>query len=182
MATEKDFARFLAFILKLEGGYTENPNDLGNANGSGTMQGITQATYDSYRLSSQQAKKAVKSISDIEIAAIYRDRYWLSNGCNLMPPKLALVVFDTSVNLGAAKVVQYFQELLSSKATGMNAQMINDINYYLSKHSEDDLLFAFIERRKQSYQAFAKKGNQKVFLQGWLNRLDHIKEELSTWA
>ncbi len=174
-----NFKSALNTVLKLEGGYTDNPSDLGNINGSGTMQGITQATYDSYRLSSQQTKKAVKSISAIEVAAIYRNQYWLPSGCNLMPAKLALLVFDCAVNMGNAKVVQYFQELLGSKATSMNAQMLNDINYYLSKHSESDLVGAFIERRKQSYRAFAKKGNQQVFLQGWLNRLEHIKGEVS---
>ncbi len=173
-----NFKSALKIILELEQGYVNHPRDLGGA----TAYGIIQATYDSYRLSSQQAKKAIRYITAIEVADIYRDHYWLPTACNLMPSKLALLVFDTAVNMGNTKVVQYFQELLGSKATAMNAKMINDINYYLSKHSENDLLFAFIERRKQSYQAYSKKPGQQEFLKGWLNRLNHIKEELSTWV
>ncbi len=176
------FNKALSVVLQFEGGYTRNTNDLGNVSGSGTNKGVIQTTYDSYKLSKQMPKADVKNITDTEVAEIYRDRYWYANGCNLLPAKLALLVFDTAVNMGSAKVVSYFQELLGSKATAMNAQMINDINYYLSKHSEDDLILAFITRRKQSYRAYAAKGNQRVFLQGWLNRVEHLKGVLKQWV
>ena len=71
-----------------------------------------------------------------------------------MSPKFALLAFDTAVNMGVARVNQFM------KAAGW-------------KYPEK-----FIEARRAKYHEFAKYGNQKIFLQGWLNRLNALQAEL----
>ena len=172
------FAAALKLVLAYEGGYVNDPRDLGGE----TNKGITQRTYDSFRLSQQLPKLTVKNITNAEVANIYYNQYWLAAGCNLMDTKLALFVFDSAVNLGLTKVISYFQEIVGTKEKTINAKMINDINYYIKKHSLEDLLFALLARRRASYVTFATKGSQRVFLQGWLNRLTHLESTIKEIA
>ena len=178
MATKQDFDNIMPTIYKFEGGYSDHPNDLGNE----TNLGIIQTTYDSYRMSQQKPKQPVKLITKAEATEIYYNRYWLANCCNLMPKPLAYFVLDTCINMGQAKVISYFQELVYTKEKTINAKMINDINFYINKHGVENLVFALISRRRKSYHAFAAKPGQQVFLQGWLNRLDHLKSTIGDIA
>ncbi len=172
------FSEALKMVLLFEGGFVDHKHDLGGA----TNKGIIQTTYDSYRLSNQQKKQSVKHITDQEVADIYYNRYWLACSCDQMPPKLAVFVFDTAVNMGISKIVSYMQEIVFTKQTQFNSKMLNDIRFFINKHGEDELLRLLILRRKASYKAFAKKGNQVVFLQGWLNRVQHLEDYLKELA
>ncbi len=172
------FDKALKQILIFEGGYVNHKNDLGGA----TNFGIIQTTYDSYRLSKQLKKQSVRYITDEEVADIYYNRYWLACGCDQMPSKLAVFVFDTAVNMGISKIVSYMQEIVFTKQTQFNSKMLNDIRFFINKRGEDELLRLLILRRKASYKAFAKKGNQVVFLQGWLNRVQHLEDYLKELA
>lgn len=164
------FIKALNEVLLSEGGYVNDPRDKGGA----TNKGITQVVYDSFRLSKELSKRSVKEIASEEVTELYYNRYWLPSGCHQMPAKLAFVVFDTAVNMGIGKPIDYFQELIYTKEKRWGAKLANDLKYYLSKHSEDTLVKAFLERRKTSYRRYAT-GNQKVILQGWLNRVASVE-------
>lgn len=137
------FDKALQFVLKWEGGYVNNPNDKGGA----TNKGITQNTYNSWLKSKGQNLKDVRNITDSEVREIYYNNYWLKAGCDKMSEKFAILAFDTAVNMGVGRV----QEFLKS-----------------AEYKYPD---KFIIARIAKYAEFAKVGNQKVFLQGWLNRV-----------
>ena len=71
-----------------------------------------------------------------------------------MSPKFALLAFDTAVNMGVSRVNQFMKA----------AQW---------KYPEK-----FIAARRAKYEEFAQYGNQKIFLQGWLNRLKALENEI----
>lgn len=180
------FEKCLKQVLKWEGGYSNVKGDRGGQ----TYKGITQATYNTYLINkgkktapiaTEYAKGTVPAglkfisydlrnvdvvihITDEEIEEIYFNRYWLASGCNKMTPKFAALCFDTAVNMGVGKV----------KATGMsrNTEFLKAAQY---KHPEK-----FLEARRAKYYEFSKYGNQKKFLQGWLNRLDDLEKFIST--
>jgi len=136
-------------ILKWEGGYVNNPND----NGHATNKGITQHTYDVYRKKKKLPSKSVKYITQGEVNEIYFQNYWKACKCDTMSPAMAIVVFDTAVNMGTGKPQEYFKEL------GYNCTVEQ-----------------FISRREKSYHNFvAHDKTQQVFLKGWLNRLNDLK-------
>lgn len=137
------FDKALSFVLRWEGGYVNNPNDKGAA----TNKGITQATYNSWLRSKGQNNKDVRQITDSEVRAIYYNNYWLAAGCNKMSEKFAILCFDTAVNMGVSRCKEF-------------------LDY--SKYTNPD---KFIIARIRKYNEFAKYGNQKIFLQGWLNRV-----------
>lgn len=141
------FKKALQFVLKWEGGYVNNPNDKGGA----TNKGITQNTYNSWLKKHNRPFKDVKNISNLEVEEIYYNNYWLAAGCNKMTSKLAVLVFDTAVNMGISRAKQFLKE----------AQW---------KYPDK-----FIQAREEKYKEFAQYGNQNIFLKGWLNRLNDLK-------
>ncbi len=136
------FEKALNFVLKWEGGYVNNPNDKGGA----TNKGITQYTYNAWLKSKGQNFKDVRNITNEEVKEIYYNNYWLKAGCNKMSEKFAIICFDTAVNMGVGRIKEFME-------------------YAQYKYPEK-----FIIARIRKYCEFAKVGNQKVFLQGWLNR------------
>ena len=143
MATQEIFEKALKFILKWEGGYVNNPNDKGGA----TNKGITQTTYNAWLRSKGQNLNDVRNISDSEVKEIYYNNYWLKAGCPSMTDKFAIICFDTAVNMGVGRVNEFLK--------------------YAEYKSTDKFILARIKK----YVEFAKVGNQKIFLLGWLNRV-----------
>lgn len=144
----ENFKTALKFVLKWEGGYSNNPNDLGGA----TNKGITQNTYNAWLKSKNKPTKDVRSITDAEVEEIYYKNYWLAAGCDKMSKKFAILAFDTAVNMGVGRVQEFMRA---------------------AQWSSTD---KFILAREQKYREIAKYGNQKIFLQGWLNRLFDLKK------
>lgn len=147
------FKKALKFVLKWEGGYVNNPNDKGGA----TNKGITQTTYNQWLKSNGFTAKDVKKITNSEVEQIYYNNYWLKAGCDKMSPKFAILAFDTAVNMGFARVKQFMKA----------AQW---------KYPDK-----FISAREAKYKEFAQYGNQKIFLAGWLNRINALKTELKKY-
>jgi lysozyme family protein len=141
--SKETFLKALTFVLKWEGGYVNNPNDLGGA----TNKGITQNTYNAWLKATNQPLKNVKNITDREVQEIYYKNYWLKAGCDKMTEKFAILCFDTAVNMGVGRVSEFLK--------------------YAEYKSPDKFIIARIRK----YCEFAKVGNQKIFLQGWLNRI-----------
>lgn len=146
------FEKALKFVLKWEGGYVNNPNDKGGA----TNKGITQNTYNTWLHSKGQNNKDVRHITDSEVKEIYYTNYWLKAGCNKMTPKFAILAFDTAVNMGVSRVSEF-----------LKAANYTDTN-------------KFIFARIRKYLEFSKYGNQKIFLQGWLNRLMDLESFINS--
>lgn len=92
------FEKALTFVLRAEGGYSDNPADPGGA----TNRGITQATYNAWRTGRGLPTRPVREITGEEVKAIYRERYWNPIRGDDLPPALALAAFDTAVNMGVA--------------------------------------------------------------------------------
>ena len=148
---ENLFKSALQFVLKWEGGYVNNENDKGGA----TNYGITQNTYNNWLKSKCLAYKDVRDITRAEVENIYYKNYWLKAGCDKMSPKFALLAFDTAVNMGLSRVKQFMKA----------AQY---------KYPEK-----FIAARRAKYEEFSQYGNQKIFLKGWLNRLNALEKEIN---
>lgn len=139
--TTTDFDVALAFVLRAEGGYVNNPADPGGA----TNMGITQRTYDEWRLSQGQGTADVINIGIAEAREIYFERYWpitagLKWPCNL-------VAFDAAVNHGPA---------LAQKIIDAGADLGAD---------------GMVAVRRYIYARL----NKPEFFQGWMNRLAALR-------
>jgi lysozyme family protein len=101
-----NFAQSLAFVLKSEGGWTDDPHDPGGA----TMYGIIQTEYDSYLKAHGLPQQSVRYIHIAERDDIYRKSYWDAMGCDGLASGEDYTVFDAAVNSGPARARQWLEE------------------------------------------------------------------------
>ena len=142
------FEKTLQFILEREGGYVNDPHDLGGE----TNKGITHNTYNAYRKSKGLPLQSVKYITDDEVREIYYNNYYKASGADkLYSPKLAAYVFDTAVNMGVSRAITFL------KQSNGDAEQ-------------------FEKLRRSKYDEFVKfNPDQKRYLQGWNNRVSAVK-------
>ena len=96
------FNKIIEVVLKHEGGYVNDPNDLGGE----TNFGITKRFYpdvDIKNLTKEQAKQ------------IYHTDYWRRAKCDEVPPKLRHIYFDMVVNFGKSGAVKVLQKAANAK-------------------------------------------------------------------
>mgnify|MGYP000931637104 CR=1 FL=1 len=141
---KETFEKALQFVLKWEGGYSNNPNDPGGL----TIFGISQRSYPKEVAKMKELWKQGKKQEALNIAKeIYRKNYWdRVKGDELKYP-FDIIVFDTAVNMGVRTAMQI---------------------YSACQGDWKDYLFLRINRYKEI--ALANK-NAQAFLLGWLNRV-----------
>jgi lysozyme family protein len=182
--TDKDnFLKALSFTLPSEGGYSNHPDDKGGM----TYAGITQSTYNDYY--AKQHKHALSiateyktgtvpkgmkfihySLKNVdvvihitmqEVQDIYYHNYWLAAGCDKLPVKLAIAVFDCAVNQGLGRAKQFLAICNKSSDTFISLRLAhyNKLIAYVDEHG------------KKPYA---------VFKNGWLSRIAKLKKYLLT--
>lgn len=108
MTAAPAFDRAVAHTLGIEGGYSDHPSDRGGK----TNWGITEAVARThgYRGAMDALPKAVA-------LDIYRDLYWDRIGLDFVAEidaDIALELFDTGVNMGAAVAARFLQRVLNA--------------------------------------------------------------------
>ena len=164
------FDAALDFVLGWEGKITENvPGDPGGA----TKWGITQLDYDDYRRSAFLPIQSVFKATETEIRQIYRAHYWTPLKCDSMPYSVALVLFDTAVNVGVTRATRWLKLLLGIPST---ADYMFALNNYFKAHGAAALLASYLARRDAYYRTIGQPGKTlNKFLQGWLNRTADLR-------
>lgn len=143
------FSLAMKLVLGFEGGVSNHKNDKGGL----TNFGVTQKTYDGFRAGRNLPTQSVVNISGDEVREIYRG-YWLESGAHKLSLKAGIAVFDMAINSGSGRARRYWN---------------------LAKGDVD----RFLTLREGFYRNLVEKDKtQKVFLNGWLNRLSHLREVL----
>jgi lysozyme family protein len=158
----------LAFVLRWEGGFVNDPND----HGGRTMKGVTQRVYDASRASQGQPAADVAKISDAEVSAIYADNYWKKSLCNVLQSHIDLVQFDTAVNMGPNRAVKMLQQAVGVAADGDFGPATQQA---CTACSPPDAVARYCSIREALYRRFAQAPGQDRFLAGWLNRLNDLR-------
>jgi len=162
------FERALPFVLRMEGGYVNDPDDPGGA----TNKGITQATYTAWL--GPEGPKDVRNISDAAVADIYKTRYWLAAQCHRLPWPLSLAHFDASVNHGVGRAIKLLQDAAGATPDGVWGPETEAKAGPLTVDAQ-------LWRRLQFYyEITSKKPQLNKFLLGWLRRVLKLREACST--
>ena len=162
------FARALANVLELEGGFSNDPHDPGGP----TNRGITLAVYARFKgvtvdgSSRARLIDELKRISDDTVQTIYRQRYWEPGQCAAMPPALALFHFDAAVNHGVAGAARLLQRAVHVTIDGeIGPQTLGAIG----RARVEDVLTSYAAIRRERYRALPHFWR---FGRGWLRRVD----------
>jgi len=118
--TDGIFDQAVEHIFQMEGGFTDDPYDPGGP----TNLGITLATYAAHKkvpLDDRTAPRLRAELRDLPKAiarTIYTERYWRPSCAHLLPPALALMHFDASVNHGVRSAARMLQQALDVEIDG----------------------------------------------------------------
>lgn len=170
------FDACLDFVLQWEGGYVNHKNDRGGA----TNRGITQATYDNWRVRNGLSRNPVSGISGAEVEAIYRNGYWNVVCGNDLAEPLDLCVFDAAVQHGPGRAAKWLQRVVGTIQDGkIGAKTLTALAVMVEAEGLDNVLDNYMAIRDGFYHEIVENDpNQFVFLQGWMNRLGALREAI----
>ena len=112
LSDKEIFNEAVEFVLRWEGGYTNDPNDPGGE----TKYGISKRAYPDID---------IKNLTLDEAKDIYYHDYWLKADCDHYFFPANYLMFDTAVNMGISRANDFF-------AISENWQdyLLNRIDYY----------------------------------------------------
>lgn len=170
------FLRFIPIILNNEcgkgNGYVNDKDDSGGE----TIYGIVRKFYPKLEIwksldniKGVREKKSYQPTEEEmnEIFKIYYLNYYKPCLANLFNDnELGLQVFDFAVNAGVKQAIKTLQKVLRISMDGIcGRQTITTANV------KRGVLEAYKMARVDFYVEISKKGNNKKFLQGWVNRV-----------
>lgn len=163
-----DFEKAIPIILKWEGGYVNHPSDPGGA----TNRGIIFTLYKQYCLAMGLSPtiEGLKNLTENQAKFIYQENFWnRMKGDLIKDQQLANIIFDGYVNMGG-RTLKMWQQCAGVDIDGV----IGPNTLAVTNMASGRVLFDCIkDRRTMYYKDLAeRKPSMKVFLKGWLNRIN----------
>lgn len=173
MTLQEKYNLCLEFILKWEGGYSDVPQDSGGK----TNFGITQVVYSNWLKVQGKPDQEVKNITLDTVRIIYYDNYFSKiPELNTLNLSLLQVLFDTAVNFGVGGMIMFIEEALDLPITGIYVSATKE--KFLQNNTANLALKIVDNRITYRYTRCKNNSSQNVFLQGWLNRDNALKEKV----
>ena len=156
----KNFNEIIEQVLEHEGGYVNDPKDLGGE----TKYGITKRFYpdvDIKNLTVEQAKE------------IYKKDYWDRNRVESLPQNLWHIYFDMCVNMGKRTAVKVLQRAAVNKGRDIEVDGgLGPMTIGALKGVELDRVRAF--RVKYYVDLITARPEQEKFYLGWFRRATEV--------
>lgn len=161
MSKIDNFEQIITTVLKNEGGYVNDPTDMGGE----TKFGISKRSYPDVD---------IKNLTVDQAKSIYKRDFWnkqqYDNIDNII---IATKIFDLSINIGPSKANMLMQRALRSVGKKVNEDGILGIATLnaINRSSSTELLAALRSEAAGYYRSIvASKKEQSKFLNGWLHR------------
>jgi lysozyme family protein len=154
---KENFNKAFEIVTGLEGGYSDNPDDLGGE----TKYGICKRGYPYEDIENMTLDRAKE---------IYYKDYWSKCKCDDMPSGIDIVLFDCAVNQGQVTAIKLLQKSLGVPVDGR----IGVVTINGAKHNPDAINGYFTERAF----AYIKLNSFNTFGKGWLNRLFRLSAQI----
>jgi len=122
-----NFETAVEFVLRYEGGYVNDPHDLGGE----TNYGISKRSNPSVD---------IKNLTREGAKEIYRIAYWNSSRAEVIPAYLQLAHFDTAVNCG----LHAAEEILKKSKGSLEAYLFHRISMYVAHVNKNHNLKKFL--------------------------------------
>lgn len=158
----------IPFIKKWEGGYADDADDAGGC----TMAGITIATFQKY-FGKDKTCDDLRFITQGEWLMIFKDGFWdKMKADQIENQSIAQLVVDMAWMSGTYWAIRKMQKAIGVKDDGIiGPKTLAALNAKPHKVVFDKLW----QMRYIWLHNIAKKGNNKKYLKGWLNRLYDTK-------
>lgn len=161
---KENYAQALKQVLKYEGGKVDDPRDPGGR----TAFGVTQNTYNAWRKKQNLPTVDVFTISQNEVAAIYRQEYWDRIRGDDLPAGVDFAVFDFAVNSGVSKAAKTLQSVVGVTQDGV-------IGPATIQAAKDYVAMAVTNKRLAFMQSLSI---WSTFGKGWSARIADVKNQI----
>lgn len=167
-----DVTKLIPHILKFEGGFVNDPDDLGGA----TCKGVTYKTYKLYKRRKGLPEPTVedlKNLSDEEFTDILKTMYWDNClGDRINSQSVANAIVDWAWNSGTVTAVKEVQRILGVEDDGI----IGNITLSAINSRSPLPLFGAIQTARKFYIARICVGRiaNKKYYKGWMSRISSI--------
>jgi lysozyme family protein len=152
------------YVLKSEGGYTNNPRDPGGP----TNWGIT--IYDARMYWKKDATAADMKAMPLPVAqGIYKPKYWDALACDQLAPGLDYTVYDYGVNSGIARSGRILRLELGLPQNDWH--VTPDVLAAIAKHDPAKLIQAINDERLNFLQHLS---TWDEFGKGWGSRVKSV--------
>ena len=156
----KSFKEIIKQVLEHEGGYVNDPKDLGGE----TKYGITKRFYPDVDIKNLTIEQAVE---------IYKKDYWDKNKVESLPQNLWHIYFDMCVNMGKRTAVKVLQRAANNKGRDIEVDGgLGPMTIGALKGVELDRVRAF--RVKYYVDLITARPEQEKFYLGWFRRATEV--------
>ena len=156
----KNFDEIIEQVLEHEGGYVNDPKDLGGE----TKYGITKRFYPELNIKELTIEKAKQ---------IYKQDYWDKNKVESLPQNLWHIYFDMCVNMGKRTAVKVLQRAAVNKGRDIEVDGgLGPMTIGALKGVELDRVRAF--RVKYYVDLITARPEQEKFFLGWFRRATEV--------
>lgn len=165
-----DYRKLMPFILKWEGGYSNDKDDLGGA----TYKGITLATFRSV-YGNDKTVKDLKAMTDGQWRHIFKTLFWDAwQGDRINDQNVANILVDWTWGSGSYGI-KIPQRMLGVAVDGIvGGKTLAAVNARDGK-----ALFRELKEERIAYigRICRTRPQNRKFRQGWLNRIESLKYE-----
>ena len=156
----KTFDEIIEKVLEHEGGYVNDPKDLGGE----TKYGITKRFYPDVD---------IKNLTIEQATEIYKKDYWDKNKVETLPQNLWHIYFDMCVNMGKRTAVKVLQRAAVNKGRDIEVDGgLGPMTIGALKGVELDRVRAF--RVKYYVDLITARPEQEKFYLGWFRRATEV--------
>ena len=156
----KNFDEIIEQVLEHEGGYVNDPKDLGGE----TKYGITKRFYPDVD---------IKNLTIEQATEIYKKDYWDKNRVESLPQNLWHIYFDMCVNMGKRTAVKVLQRAAVNKGRDIEVDGgLGPMTIGALKGVELDRVRAF--RVKYYVDLITARPEQEKFYLGWFRRATEV--------
>lgn len=165
----KSFDEMLKFVLKWEGGFSDDSDDPGGR----TNYGITQRCFDEYCRNKNLPGHDVKDLTQTEVRAVYFDIF-VKAECSIMAWPVDLVHFDFSINAGTRQATLSMQRVIGAVVDGIIG---NETRSKLSALDPVKTAESLLCERERFYRELSQQKPVLLkYLQGWLARVQDLRK------
>ena len=172
-----EFNEIIEEVLEAEGGFVNDPDDLGGA----TNFGVTQKSYSAF-LGSEASVDDVRNMTRDEAKECYKKDFWNPAKVDRLPDNLKHIYFDMVVNMGRKNAGKIIQQAVNTKKNQSLLEIDGIVGSGTLSHVESLTLKDVLVERSMFFAnncfdgaRFAKRTRQNKFLRGWIfHRVFHF--------
>lgn len=126
-------------------------------------------------------RETIKALTKEQAKAIFKAEFWDRLHLDELPVQMAVLIYDAAVNSGRAQSVKLAQRGFNACDCGESLEVDGVLGPLtidaLSSHNTQRVRQSILDSRVDFYWAIVnKRPSQKVFIRGWLNRVNDLRE------